>query len=97
MYEYVFFLNVGSSLSRVSSSSPSSTTPTEPECGAPHSYNNISSTHATSSELEDDMPPPPVANRPERTKSIVRCQTYYYTVKGDNNNEIIIYFSTPNR
>lgn len=60
----------GSSLSRVSSSSPSSTTPTEPECGAPNSYNNISSSHAASSELEDDIPPPPVASRPERTKSI---------------------------
>ncbi|GLV41577.1 p21-activated kinase [Carabus blaptoides fortunei] len=60
----------GSSLSRVSSSSPSSTTPTEPECGAPHSYNNMSSTHAVSSELEDEAPPPPIASRPERTKSI---------------------------
>ncbi|XP_063986937.1 serine/threonine-protein kinase Pak isoform X1 [Diachasmimorpha longicaudata] len=43
------------SLSRVSSSSPSST-PTD-AC-------------ATSSEQEDDPPPPPISARPERTKSI---------------------------
>ncbi|XP_060531319.1 serine/threonine-protein kinase Pak [Cylas formicarius] len=57
----------GSSLSRVSSSSPSSTTPTDVE-GAHHSY---SPAHATSSEIDDDLPPPPpIASRPERTKSI---------------------------
>lgn len=55
-------------MSRVSSSSPSSTTPTEAECGAGHSYNNLSS-HAPSSELEEETPPP-IASRPERTKSI---------------------------
>lgn len=58
----------GSSLSRVSSSSPSSTTPTEAE-GISQSYH--SPAHATSSELEDEAPPPPIASRPERTKSIV--------------------------
>lgn len=57
---------VGSSLSRVSSSSPSSTTPTEAEAQSYHSP-----AHATSSELEDEAPPPPIASRPERTKSIV--------------------------
>ncbi|KAF2900985.1 hypothetical protein ILUMI_05203 [Ignelater luminosus] len=57
----------GSSLSRVSSSSPSSTTPTEAE-GAPQSYH--SPVHAASSEVEDEPPPPPIASRPERTKSI---------------------------
>ncbi|XP_022913532.1 serine/threonine-protein kinase Pak isoform X2 [Onthophagus taurus] len=56
-----------SSLSRVSSSSPSSTTPTEPE-GGPQSYH--SPVHAPSSEIEDEAPPPPIASRPERTKSI---------------------------
>ncbi|XP_065163574.1 serine/threonine-protein kinase PAK 1 isoform X2 [Atheta coriaria] len=58
----------GSSISRVSSSSPSSTTPTDVE-GTPHSYH--SPAHAPSSELEEDYaPPPPIATRPERTKSI---------------------------
>ncbi|XP_063914617.1 serine/threonine-protein kinase Pak [Zophobas morio] len=57
----------GSSLSRVSSSSPSSTTPTEAE-GGPQSYH--SPAHAASSEIEDEAPPPPIASRPERTKSI---------------------------
>ncbi|XP_017779431.1 PREDICTED: serine/threonine-protein kinase PAK 1 isoform X2 [Nicrophorus vespilloides] len=57
----------GSSLSRVSSSSPSSTTPTEAD-GTPHSYH--SPAHVVSSELEEDVPPPPIASRPERTKSI---------------------------
>ncbi|XP_044266543.1 serine/threonine-protein kinase Pak isoform X2 [Tribolium madens] len=57
----------GSSLSRVSSSSPSSTTPTEAEGGS-HSYH--SPAHAASSEIEDEAPPPPIASRPERTKSI---------------------------
>ncbi|XP_048521094.1 serine/threonine-protein kinase Pak isoform X3 [Dendroctonus ponderosae] len=57
----------GSSISRVSSSSPSSTTPTDTE-GAPHSYH--SPVHAPSSEIEDEVPPPPIASRPERTKSI---------------------------
>ncbi|XP_050307548.1 serine/threonine-protein kinase Pak [Anthonomus grandis grandis] len=57
----------GSSLSRVSSSSPSSTTPTDIEAG-PHSYH--SPIHAPSSEIEDEAPPPPIASRPERTKSI---------------------------
>nr|CAI5842663.1 unnamed protein product [Callosobruchus analis] len=57
----------GSSLSRVSSSSPSSTTPTDAE-GGPHSYHSPS--HAISSEIEDEAPPPPIASRPERTKSI---------------------------
>lgn len=61
----------GSSLSRVSSSSPSSTTPTEAE-GVPQSYH--SPAHATSSEFEDEAPPPPIASRPERTKSIVSIQ-----------------------
>lgn len=55
-------------MSRVSSSSPSSTTPTEAEAG-PQSYH--SPAHAPSSEIEDEAPPPPVASRPERTKSIV--------------------------
>jgi p21-activated kinase 1 len=59
----------GSSLSRVSSSSPSSTTPTEAE-GGPHSSYH-SPAHAASSEIEDEAPPPPIASRPERTKSIV--------------------------
>lgn len=54
----------GSSLSRVSSSSPNSTTPTEAE-GGPHSYHSPS--HV--SEIEDEAPPP-IASRPERTKSI---------------------------
>jgi p21-activated kinase 1 len=58
----------GSSLSRVSSSSPSSTTPTEAE-GGPHSSYH-SPAHAASSEIEDEAPPPPIASRPERTKSI---------------------------
>lgn len=57
----------GSSISRVSSSSPSSTTPTDIE-GGPHSYH--SPAHAASSEIEDEAPPPPIASRPERTKSI---------------------------
>ncbi|KAJ8974917.1 hypothetical protein NQ317_010200 [Molorchus minor] len=57
----------GSSLSRVSSSSPSSTTPTEAE-GGPQSYH--SPVHVPSSEIEDEAPPPPIASRPERTKSI---------------------------
>ncbi|CAH1133113.1 unnamed protein product [Ceutorhynchus assimilis] len=57
----------GSSLSRVSSSSPSSTTPTDIE-GGPHSYH--SPVHVPSSEIEDEAPPPPIASRPERTKSI---------------------------
>ncbi|XP_066256459.1 serine/threonine-protein kinase Pak [Euwallacea similis] len=57
----------GSSVSRVSSSSPSSTTPTDIE-GGPHSYH--SPAHAASSEIEDEAPPPPIASRPERTKSI---------------------------
>ncbi|XP_018566790.1 serine/threonine-protein kinase PAK 3 [Anoplophora glabripennis] len=57
----------GSSLSRVSSSSPSSTTPTEAE-GGPQSYH--SPAHAPSLEIEDEAPPPPIASRPERTKSI---------------------------
>ncbi|KAJ8933714.1 hypothetical protein NQ314_013844 [Rhamnusium bicolor] len=48
----------GSSLSRVSSSSPSSTTPTEAE-GGPQSYH--SPAHAPSSEIEDEIPPPPIA------------------------------------
>lgn len=64
----------GSSLSRVSSSSPSSTTPTEAE-GISQSYH--SPAHATSSELEDEAPPPPIASRPERTKSIVSVALYY--------------------
>lgn len=55
-------------MSRVSSSSPSSTTPTEAEIG-PQSYH--SPAHAISSEIEDEAPPPPIASRPERTKSIV--------------------------
>lgn len=57
----------GSSLSRVSSSSPSSTTPTDGESGI-HIYH--SPAHAPSSEIEEDVPPPPIASRPERTKSI---------------------------
>lgn len=57
----------GSSLSHVSSSSPSSTTPTDIE-GGPQSYH--SPAHAPSSEIEDEAPPPPIASRPERTKSI---------------------------
>ncbi|KAG5896822.1 hypothetical protein JTB14_032063 [Gonioctena quinquepunctata] len=57
----------GSTLSRVSSSSPSSTTPTEAE-GGPQSYH--SPVHVASSEIEDEAPPPPIASRPERTKSI---------------------------
>ncbi|CAH1183401.1 unnamed protein product [Phaedon cochleariae] len=57
----------GSTLSRVSSSSPSSTTPTEAE-GGQQSYH--SPVHVASSEIEDEAPPPPVASRPERTKSI---------------------------
>lgn len=61
-------LQLGSSLSRVSSSSPSSTTPTDVE-GVQQSYH--SPAHAVSSEIEDEPPPPPIANRPERTKSIV--------------------------
>ncbi|KAJ8920719.1 hypothetical protein NQ315_004858, partial [Exocentrus adspersus] len=56
----------GSSISRVSSSSPSSTTPTEAE-GGPQSYH--SPAHAPSLEIEDEAPPP-IASRPERTKSI---------------------------
>ncbi|KAK9752670.1 P21-Rho-binding domain [Popillia japonica] len=55
----------GSSLSRVSSSSPSSTTPTEVEASA-QSYH--SPVHAAS-EIEEEAPPP-IASRPERTKSI---------------------------
>lgn len=66
MMIYVFF--AGSSLSRVSSSSPSSTTPTEAEAG-PQSYHSPG--HVPSSEIEDEAPPPPIASRPERTKSIV--------------------------
>ncbi|KAF5295406.1 hypothetical protein FQA39_LY13067 [Lamprigera yunnana] len=57
----------GSSLSRVSSSSPSSTTPTEAE-GIIQSY--PSPVHVVNSETEDEPPPPPIASRPERTKSI---------------------------
>lgn len=57
----------GSSLSRVSSSSPSSTTPTEAE-GVIQSYH--SPVHVVNSETEDEPPPPPIASRPERTKSI---------------------------
>ncbi|CAG9854943.1 unnamed protein product [Phyllotreta striolata] len=57
----------GSTVSRVSSSSPSSTTPTEGEA-VPHSYH--SPVHVVSSEIEDEVPPPPIASRPERTKSI---------------------------
>lgn len=68
MYTDTLLLISGSSLSRVSSSSPSSTTPTEAEAG-PQSYH--SPAHAPSSEIEDEIPPPPVASRPERTKSIV--------------------------
>ncbi|KAL3280857.1 hypothetical protein HHI36_004086 [Cryptolaemus montrouzieri] len=60
--------NSGSSLSRVSSSSPSSTTPTETEAGNQNLYH--SPIHVVSSEIEDEAPPPPIANRPERTKSI---------------------------
>lgn len=55
----------GSSLSRVSSSSPSSTTPTEVDASA-QSYH--SPVHAPS-EIEEEAPPP-IASRPERTKSI---------------------------
>lgn len=76
MYSSIY-LNVGSgsSISRVSSSSPSSTTPTDVE-GTPHSYH--SPAHAPSSELEEDYaPPPPIATRPERTKSIVSW--FFYT------------------
>ncbi|CAH1104669.1 unnamed protein product [Psylliodes chrysocephalus] len=58
---------VGSTVSRVSSSSPSSTTPTEGDAG-PQSYH--SPVHVVSSEIEDEAPPPPIASRPERTKSI---------------------------
>ncbi|CAG9826234.1 unnamed protein product [Diabrotica balteata] len=58
---------VGSTLSRVSSSSPSSTTPTEGDIGH-QSYH--SPVHVASSEIEDEAPPPPIASRPERTKSI---------------------------
>lgn len=68
-----FSLCLGSSLSRVSSSSPSSTTPTEVETG-PQSYH--SPAHATSSEIEDEAPPP-VASRPERTKSIVSLFLFF--------------------
>lgn len=67
----------GSSLSRVSSSSPSSTTPTEAE-GISQSYH--SPAHATSSELEDEAPPPPIASRPERTKSIVSIHIFVSTI-----------------
>lgn len=56
-------------MSRVSSSSPSSTTPTEGEGGSQNLYH--SPVHAVSSEIEDEAPPPPIASRPERTKSIV--------------------------
>ncbi|XP_026468041.1 serine/threonine-protein kinase PAK 3-like [Ctenocephalides felis] len=53
----------GSSLSRVSSSSPSSTTPTDSEGG--------SDSYRISENRDLDEPPaPPVASRPERTKSI---------------------------
>ena len=65
---FVYVHHIGSSLSRVSSSSPSSTTPTEAE-GGPQSYH--SPVHVISSEIEDETPPPPIASRPERTKSIV--------------------------
>lgn len=75
IYYYTDFFCVGSSLSRVSSSSPSSTTPTEAETG-PQSYH--SPAHATSSEIEDEAPPP-VASRPERTKSIVSVYLFFTT------------------
>ncbi|CAH0557058.1 unnamed protein product [Brassicogethes aeneus] len=56
----------GSSLSRVSSSSPSSTTPTDGESGPVFHSQGF----APNSEIEDEAPPPPIASRPERTKSI---------------------------
>lgn len=78
-------LPLGSSLSRVSSSSPSSTTPTEAEAG-PHSYH--SPAHAPSSEIEDEAPPP-VASRPERTKSIV---SLFLLLKTNVNKKRLHYF-----
>ncbi|XP_023014095.1 serine/threonine-protein kinase PAK 3-like protein [Leptinotarsa decemlineata] len=57
----------GSTLSRVSSSSPSSTTPTEAEGGQQPYHSPV---HVVSCEIEEEVPPPPVASRPERTKSI---------------------------
>lgn len=67
--------SIGSSLSRVSSSSPSST-PTDSESHAgpqviplsqSHSHNLVPSSHSSTNE---DEIAPPIASRPERTKSI---------------------------
>lgn len=57
----------------MSSSSPSSTTPTEAECivTAHGSGGSLHIPHIQTLEPEDEPPPPPVASRPERTKSIV--------------------------
>ncbi|XP_026467920.1 serine/threonine-protein kinase PAK 3-like [Ctenocephalides felis] len=71
----------GSSLSRVSSSSPSSTTPTDSEGGSGNllpcslpvqsSVNSGPDSYRISENRDLDEPPaPPVASRPERTKSI---------------------------
>lgn len=60
----------GSSLSRVSSSSPSSTTPTEAETCQHLLHHSPLDAVNHSADLEDDAPPPPIASRPERTKSI---------------------------
>ncbi|CAD7093824.1 unnamed protein product [Hermetia illucens] len=68
----------GSSLSRVSSSSPSST-PTDSEShtgpqviplSQSHSHNLVPSSHSSTNEDDIAPPPPPIASRPERTKSI---------------------------
>ncbi|XP_063697058.1 serine/threonine-protein kinase Pak isoform X1 [Culicoides brevitarsis] len=76
--------SLGSSLSRVSSSSPSST-PTDSEShlgsggssagpqviSASHSHaHSLAPSAHNSSANEDDTVPPPIASRPERTKSI---------------------------
>lgn len=85
MPETTIASSLGSSLSRVSSSSPSST-PTDSEShlgsggssagpqviSASHSHaHSLAPSAHNSSANEDDTVPPPIASRPERTKSIV--------------------------
>lgn len=82
-------------MSRVSSSSPSSTTPTDSEGGSgnllqctlpvPSSVNSGQDSYIISETRDLEEPPaPPVASRPERTKSIVSKEVYklYFYIKG---------------
>lgn len=76
--------SIGSSLSRVSSSSPSST-PTDSDSHAgpqvlssshSNAYSLAPSSH-NSADNDNDEIAPPIASRPERTKSIVSHDCHY--------------------